>query len=41
MERGITVTGAAEVRAAPDVLFVTLGVEAIAPRASEARASGF
>lgn len=38
MESGITVTGAAEVRAAPDVLVVTLGVEAIAPRASEARA---
>lgn len=38
MERGITVPGTAEVRAAPDVLFVTLGVEHVAPRASEARA---
>lgn len=38
MEPGITVTGSAEVRAIPDVLFVTLGVEHTAPRASEARA---
>lgn len=39
MGKGITVTGTAEVRAAPDVAFVTLGVEHTDPRASEARAA--